>query len=101
MPILLTRSVPRSIVNCELTHLTREPIDLARAEEQHSAYEKTLTAAGCTIKRLPPLPDLPDSVFVEDTAVVLPEIAIIARPGAESRRAEVTSVADALRPCYP
>jgi dimethylargininase len=99
--IALTRSLPPSIVDCELTHLEREPIDLARAEEQHSLYEKALVEAGCTIHRLPFLPDLPDSVFVEDTAVVLPELAIVARPGAESRRSEVTSVAEALRPCYP
>jgi len=101
MPIALTRSVPPSIVNCELTHLNREPIDLARAAKQHSLYERALVAAGCTIQRLPSLPDLPDSVFVEDTAVVLPEIAIITRPGAASRRGEVTSVADALRPHHP
>jgi dimethylargininase len=98
MTIALTRSVPPSIVNCELTHLDREPIDFARAAEQHGLYESALVALGCTIQRLPSLPDLPDSVFVEDTALVLPEIAIIARPGAASRRLEVTSVADALRP---
>jgi dimethylargininase len=97
MPIALTRSVPPSIVNCELTHLKRDPINLARAAEQHGLYEKALIAVGCAIQRLPSLPDMPDSVFVEDTTVVLPEIAIIARPGAASRRLEVTSVADALR----
>jgi len=101
MPIALTRSVPPSIVNCELTHLNREPINFARAHEQHGAYERALVALGCTIQRLPSEPDLPDSVFVEDTALVLPEIAIIARPGAASRRLEVTSVADALRPHRP
>lgn len=96
--IALTRSVPPSFGNCELTHLKRETIDLERAAEQHAIYEKSLVALGCMIQRLPSLPDLPDSVFVEDTAVVLPELAIITRPGAASRRAEVTSVADALRP---
>jgi dimethylargininase len=48
--------------------------------------------------RLPAEPELPDSVFVEDAAVVLDEIAILARPGAPSRRPEVPSVAAALRP---
>lgn len=101
MPIALTRSVAPSIVDCELTHLMREPINFARAAEQHALYEEALIALGCTIQRLPSLPDLPDSVFVEDTAVVLSELAIIARPGAASRRLEVTSVADALRPDHP
>ena len=75
----------------------REPIDTERAADQHAAYESTLSALGCTVQRLPSLPDLPDSVFVEDAGVVLPELAIITRPGAASRRAEVASVADALR----
>ena len=101
MPLAFTRSVPPSIVNCELTHLDRQPISFARAAEQHGLYERALIALGCSIHRLPSLSDLPDSVFVEDTAVVLPEIAIIARPGAASRRFEVTSVADALRPHRP
>lgn len=81
MTVALTREVPPSIVNCELTHLKREPINLARAIEQHSRYEEWLAAFGCEVQRLLPLPDLPDSVFVEDAAVVLPELAIIARPG--------------------
>ena len=98
MPIALTRSVPPSIVDCELTPLEREPIDIVRASEQHARYERSLVALGCTIQRLPSLPDLPDSVFVEDAAVVLPELAILSRPGAASRRLEVTSVADALEP---
>lgn len=101
MTLALTRGVPPSIVNCELTHLKREPINFERALQQHSLYERALVDVGCTIQRLPSLPDLPDSVFVEDTAVVLPELAIIARPGAVSRRPEVTSVADALRPHRP
>jgi dimethylargininase len=99
--IAFTRSVAPTIVDCELTHLNREPIDFARAAEQHGLYERELIAVGCVIQRLPDLPELPDSVFVEDTAVVLPEIAIVARPGAASRRPEVDSVADALRPHRP
>lgn len=97
MPVALTREVPPTIVNCELTHLEREPIDFSRAVEQHSEYEKALAGLGCTIHRLPPLHDFPDSVFVEDTAVVLPELAVVSRPGAASRRPEVDSVSDAMR----
>ncbi|NJD09826.1 MAG: dimethylargininase [Gemmatimonadetes bacterium] len=92
----LTRAVPPSITRCELTHLARQPIDLQLADEQHRRYEQALAALGCAIRRLPPEPELPDSVFVEDTAVVLPELAIMARPGVASRRAEVASVAAVL-----
>lgn len=79
-----------------MTHLQREPIDLALARRQHAAYEEALREAGCEVQQLPEQPDWPDSVFVEDTAIVLEEVAVATRPGAPSRRAEVASVADAL-----
>lgn len=96
--IALTRPVPDSIASCELTHMTRVPIDMAHARMQHADYERTLAAAGCDVRQLAAADDHPDSVFVEDTAVVLDEIAIITIPGAESRRGETTAVAEALRP---
>ena len=96
MTIALTREVSPAIVRCELTHLAREPIDLDRAREQHRAYEAALEAAGCTLVRLPAEPDLPDSVFVEDVAIVTDEVAILTRPGALSRRPEIPAVAAAL-----
>lgn len=94
--IALTREVSPSIARCELTHLVREPIDIDRARAQHRAYEDALTRLGCSIQRVPGGDELPDGVFIEDTAVVLPELAIIARPGAASRRPEVEAVASAL-----
>jgi dimethylargininase len=94
--IAFTRVVPRSIVDCELTHLAREPIDWSRANAQHEEYERVLRTLGCSVRRLPALPHHPDSVFVEDTAVVFDECAVITRPGAASRRGEVDSVAEAL-----
>ncbi len=99
--LALTRAVPRSIERCELTHLAREPIDFARAVAQHDAYEAALASFGCRVERLPGTPDLPDSVFVEDTAIVLDALAIVTRPGAESRRAEVETVAARLREVRP
>jgi dimethylargininase len=94
----ITREVSPAIGSCELTHLQREPIDVPRARSQHHAYEEALAAAGCHVERLAAEPALPDSVFVEDAAVVTDELAVVTRPGAVSRRPETPSVARALAP---
>ena len=94
--IALTRGVSPAITRCALTHLERTAIDLDLARAQHRAYEQSLEAAGCAVRRLDDGPDLPDSVFIEDTAVVFDELAVIARPGASSRRGETAAVASAL-----
>lgn len=96
MSMAITRAVSPQIGRCELTFRDREPIDIALARKQHRRYEECLIALGCSVQRLAEQPELPDSVFVEDTAIVLDELAIIARPGAESRRQEVFSVAQVL-----
>lgn len=96
MLIALTRGPSETLRNCELAHLERVPIDLERARRQHEAYEAWLEASGCTIERLPVLPNQPDAVFVEDTVVVLPELAVITRPGAESRRPETASMSQVM-----
>jgi len=98
MIVAVTREVGPSFSSCEVTHLSRQPIDVELARRQHRDYERCLTEAGCEIHRLPAEHDLPDSVFVEDAAVVLDELAVIALPGAASRRPEVDSVARALEP---
>ncbi|HTB16091.1 MAG TPA: arginine deiminase family protein [Bryobacteraceae bacterium] len=94
----LTRQVSPSFASCELTFLDRQPIDVAKAMEQHRAYEACLTGLGVKVISLPAEPNFPDGVFVEDPAIVLDEVAIITRPGAESRRGETESVAQALSP---
>ena len=78
--------------------LQRQPIDVERAASQHLAYEAALRLAGAQVHSLPAEPDLPDSVFVEDVAIVLDECALITRPGAVSRQPETESVARALSP---
>jgi len=99
--IALTRDVSSAIDRCELTHLARRPIDLGRAREQHRSYEQCLRELRCTVQRLAEEAEMPDSVFVEDIAVVLDEVAIITRPGAASRRGERSSVAKALERFRP
>ncbi len=96
MHIALTRAVSPNIGQCELTHMERQPIDVALAQAQHHQYETALKALGYQLVQLPAEPALPDSVFVEDTAVVLDELAIITRPGADSRKPETISIAKAL-----
>ena len=96
MDIAITREVSAGIAACELTHLERQAIDLDRARAQHRAYEQALARAGCRVESLPALDDLPDAVFVEDVAVVLDEIAVVTRPGAESRRPETAQMAPVL-----
>ncbi|HUL47615.1 MAG TPA: hypothetical protein VLV25_11000 [Steroidobacteraceae bacterium] len=94
--IALLREVSPSLAACELSFLARAPIDVERARAQHAHYAAELTALGCSIEWLAPLPENADAVFVEDTAVVLPEVAVITRPGVASRRSEVESVAASL-----
>ena len=101
MLLALTRDVSPAMARCELTHGERQPIDLDLARAQHRAYESCLRETGCRVERLGAEPEMPDSIFIEDTAIVFDELAIVARPGALSRRLETTAVADALRPYRP
>jgi dimethylargininase len=94
--VALTREVSSAFAQCQLTHLTRVVIDVDRARRQHAAYEAAIADAGYQIIRLRGDPEMPDCVFIEDTAVVLDEVAIVTRPGAVSRREETAAVADEL-----
>jgi len=94
--VAITRDISPALAACQLTHLARVPIDVEAARGQHRAYEHALAEAGYRVERLAASDDMPDSVFVEDIAVVFDELALIARPGAESRRGEVPAVAEAL-----
>jgi dimethylargininase len=92
----ITRDVSASLADCQLSFVGREPIDVAMARVQHHAYRQALASLGCTVIDLPAQDAMPDAVFVEDVAVVFDEIAVMTRPGAESRRGEGASVAEAL-----
>lgn len=97
MPLrALTRPVPDSLERCELTHIERVEIDLRRARVQHAAYEDALWQIGFTVESVAGAMDLPDSVFIEDTAVVFAEIAIVTRPAVPARQRERDVVAAAL-----
>jgi dimethylargininase len=99
--VAITRAVSPALGACELTHLARVSIDVELARAQHRAYETALIEAGCLVERLDTSADMPDSVFVEDIAVVFDELAIITRPGADSRRRERPAVSEALAAYRP
>lgn len=84
---LVRRPGPR-LADGLLTHLERQPVDLSLAMRQWEHYVNTLLRIGWDVIEVPPADGCPDAVFIEDTAVVRQDVALIARPGAESRRDE-------------
>ncbi len=98
MTLAITRDISPRFNECELTHIDRTPIDLDIARAQHHEYVSALAAIGCQLVELPAETDLPDSVFVEDIAFILDEVAVITRPGADSRKPETASIIQALTP---
>ena len=92
----LTRAVSPAMNQCEIGFIEREPIDIAKANEQHGNYQALLAELGAQLISLPAEPGYPDSVFVEDPAVVVDQIAVMTRMGASSRRGESPSLARAL-----
>lgn len=101
MTIAITRHISSRFNECEITHIERTPINLEIARSQHEAYVRALAELGCQVIELPEETELPDSVFVEDTAFILPEVAVITRPGADSRKPEVETIVPALSPYRP
>jgi len=93
----ITREINAAIGSCELTFLPRVSINLALAQQQHEHYQSALVSLGCEIIVVPTGPGLADSVFIEDTALVLDEVAVLCRPGAASRRPEVVGVEACLQ----
>ncbi len=97
----ITREVSPALAGCELSFVPRSPIDVVLARRQHAAYCRALESLGCDVIELPALPDFPDSVFVEDVALVFDEVAVATRPGAESRRGEGEAVHEVLGSLLP
>jgi dimethylargininase len=94
--VAIVRDVSPALARCELTYREREPIDFEQAVRQHAEYVRVLREIGLEVVSLPADAAYPDCCFVEDVAIVLDELAVITRPGAESRRGESPVVAAAL-----
>jgi dimethylargininase len=87
------RNVSPLLGECELSHLPRVRINIARAQEQHANYARALARAGVAVETLPDAPQFPDGTFVEDPALILDEFAVICRSGNENRLREADTIA--------
>ena len=96
-PLALTHVPSPRMEHCERTFVDRSTIDFARACRQHDAYCQLLRDCGAEVRVLDVNRHYPDSVFIEDTAIVLEEVAVLAAMGTESRRAEPAGIELELR----
>jgi dimethylargininase len=99
--LALTHVPSPNLDQCQRTYIAPASIDLALAQRQHEAYCTTLRQCGARVVTLDVNVDLPDSVFIEDTAIVLDELAILASMSAPSRRAEPALIEPELRRYRP
>ena len=98
-----TRAITRKPAASIVDGLRAEDIgipDLDRMLAAHAHYVETLKKTGAEVIELPPLEDFPDAVFVEDTALCLPQGAVLMRPGAPSRMGEVAEMSPTLHRVY-
>jgi dimethylargininase len=95
--IALTHLPSPNMARCELTHVERVPIDCARALQQHEDYCRALRECGAEVRTLDVNRDLPDCAFIEDAAVVLDEVAVLASMGTPARRPEPAGIELELR----
>ncbi|MCU1473640.1 dimethylargininase [Amnibacterium sp.] len=97
MPLLLVRRPSPLLADGELTHLELTPVDAGLALTQWEGYAQAWRDLGWAVQEIPPADDQPDGVFVEDPLVVLGDLAVLASPGAASRRGELATVAQVIR----
>ena len=95
--IAVTNAPSPLLPQCELTHVERTAIDYAVAVRQHDGYQAMLRACGAEVDALRVNAGHPDGVFIEDTAIVLDEVAVLTSMGTPSRRGEPDGVEPALR----
>src|SRR5262245_20025863 len=95
--LALTHLPAPAMQHGERTHIDRSPIDFQLAVRQHADYCRLLEQCGATVRTLNVNLSLPDCAFIEDAAVVLDEIAVLAAMGAASRRSESAAIELELR----
>ncbi len=95
--IALVRAPASSLADGIVTHIKRKKVDVELANDQWDGYVAALEAAGWTTELVEPRDDLADSVFIEDSVVILAGVAVIASPGAQSRQAEIVATEATVR----
>jgi dimethylargininase len=93
----LVRRPADSLADGQITHIARVPVDQELAVRQWAGYVEALQREGCAITEVDAAPDAPDSVFIEDAVVVFGDTAVLASPGAPSRRGEIPGADAAAR----
>lgn len=99
--LVLTREPSPRLAEAERTYREPEPVDVELARRQHRDFQRALRGLGMRVVEAPAAPESPDGVFVEDVAVVLEEVAVLARPGLAPRRREVAPVGRLLAEMKP
>jgi dimethylargininase len=94
--VALVRAPATTLAKGQVTHVKRRVVKFAKAEEQWEAYVAALEAEGFTTLQIDADDAHPDCVFIEDTVVMLGQVAVITSPGAESRKGEQDAVEDAV-----
>ncbi len=91
MPTAIVRRPGLTLADGLVTHRERVPVDVELAARQWEEYVRVFDERGWVILEVEPADDCPDAVFVEDALVVFDDVAVVTRPGAESRRAETVA----------
>ena len=97
MTVALVRRTSSRLADGVLTHLERRPVDIELARRQWESYVNVLRDAGWAIREVPTLDSCPDCVFVEDAVVMFHDVAIITRPGDDTRKPEIDAVEPIVR----
>lgn len=97
MTVALVRRPSTRLAEGIVTHIARQAVDVPLALRQWDGYVAALLGAGWSVREVPPLESAPDSVFVEDTVVMFRDVAIITRPGNDTRKPETTAVERVVR----
>lgn len=97
--VVFVRPPSKAYVDCVSTNPERGSIDLALALQQHRTYVSLLKESGVLVSELPPLPAYPDSVFMQDPALLGSDLSVVGRFGEETRRGEEKAFVDDLRSC--